>query len=114
MAHGHVGSNTVRRQQSRGGCVDGDDRGLRDGGLTEIVVGFLYGGGVGWIDKHHFTERLAQQWRHHAIGLGKCLRDDRLGLAKAVHHVYVLRALAGIEERYLGSEAVSPEDTLRA
>ncbi len=37
---------------------------------------------VSRIDKDEFGERLAQQRRHHAIGFGKGLGDDGLGLSR--------------------------------
>ena len=114
VAHHEIRHQALGREQARERDVHGEDCGLGDLGVAQLALRALDGGGIRRIREQVVGERPVEQRRHHPIGFGEGLRDDRLALAQAPQHVRVLGALARVEEGHPGCGSAAAEDPLRA
>ena len=114
VAHDHVGGDSVGPEQARQGDVGGEDGGLGDGGLLQVLFGLGHGRSVGRVHEDVLAQGPAQERRHHAVGLVERLPNHRLAAPQAAEHVDVLRALARVQEGHLRGWPAAAEDPLRA
>jgi hypothetical protein len=114
VTHHEIRHQAVGREQTREGDIHGEDRGLGDLGVAQLALGALDGSGIPRVREQVVAERPVEQRRHHPIGFGEGLGDDRLALAQAPQHVRVLGALARVEEGHPGCGSAAAEDPLRA
>ena len=105
VAHGHIGLNAISGEEA-GECeIDSQHDRLSNSGLTQIIFGLGDGDRIGCVDENKFGERLAQQWRHHAIGFGKSRGDNGLCMCRA-DEAYSRTANLG---RYKGMPPWAPD-----
>ena len=90
VAHRHVRLDAIGGQQPGHGYVGGDDGGLGNGRLAQVVLRLGDGGGVGSVNEDEFAERLAQQRRENLIRFRKSLGYDGFGGAQRLDHIHVL------------------------
>ena len=114
VPHSEVGRDAVSGKQPGQRKIGRENSGLSNGSLAQIIFGLSHSVGVSFVHEDKIAERLAQQRRHDAIRLGKGFGHNRFGCAQWLQHVYVLRALPGIQERYFGCGTVTAENALRA
>ena len=121
MAHYHVRIEAVLAQQLVECGIDRQHGRLGDGGLHQVALGLLHGGRIVAVYKDVAGQRTSQNRRHHLVGLGEGLGDDRLQRGQFAAHVGILAALAGEEEGDLARAgrprpygAAAAEDPLRA
>ena len=114
VPHGHIGPYAVSIQQTGEGQIGGEHRRLGNRGLAQVLFGARHCAGIRRIDKDVLAQRLAEEGRHHLVGLFEGACHDRFCRAQAAQHVDVLRSLAGIQKRYLRGGPMAAEDALRA
>ncbi len=114
MSHDDVGLEAVVSQQRHDGGVEGEHGWLADFRLHQVKGGLHDGGLVIRIDEDVVGERLAQNRRHHGVGVGKDLGHGGRQLRQFTPHVDVLAALPGEHEGdFSGGFAAAAEDALR-
>jgi hypothetical protein len=95
VAHDHVGMHPVLAEQSHQRGVCGENGGLGDLGLQQLLSEPGLFGRVGVVTEDELRQRATEQRRHDGVGFVERLGYHRLRLAKVLEHVDVLRALTG-------------------
>ncbi len=90
--------------------IHGEHGGLGDGRLHQGFFGLLDCGLVVGIDEDDRAQPSVDVVVHDAVRLVEDIPHDGFGGTQLAQHVHVLRALAGVEERYLGGRSTAAID----